>query len=66
VLCGRFWGNLTPSTRSEPAKTSKVYLLEKIHTTSKDEEKIIILVEIFHIENIMKKVDLDDHSKMLS
>jgi hypothetical protein len=64
--CVDFWGSITPSTRSEPAKTNKVYLLEKLHTTSKDEEKFIVLVEIFHIENFMKKVDLDDHSKMLS
>jgi hypothetical protein len=66
VLCERFWGSITLSTRSEPAKTSKVYLLEMLHTTSKDEEKFIFLVEIFHIENFMKKVDLDDHFKMLS
>jgi hypothetical protein len=66
VLCGRFWGSITLSTRSEPAKTSKVYLLEMLHTTSKDEEKFLFLVEIFHIENFMKKVDLDDHFKMLS
>jgi hypothetical protein len=61
-----FEGNLTPSTRSEPAKTSKVYLLEMLHTTSKDEEKFLFLVEIFHIAIFMKKVDLDDHFKMLS
>jgi hypothetical protein len=61
-----FLGIITPSTRSEPAKTSKVYLLEKLHTTNKDEEEFLVLVEIFHIENIVKKVDLDDHSKMLS
>jgi len=66
VLCGRFWGSITLSTRSEPAKTSKVYLLEMLHTTSKDEEKFLVLVEIFHIENFMKKVDLDDHFKMLN
>jgi hypothetical protein len=66
VLCGRFWGSITLSTKSEPAKTSKVYLLEKLHTTSKDEEKFLVLVEIFHIENFMKKVDLDDHFTMLS
>jgi hypothetical protein len=65
VLCGCFWGSITLSTKSEPAKTNKVYLLEKLHTTSKDEEKFLVLVEIFHIENFMKKVDLDDHSKML-
>jgi hypothetical protein len=61
-----FLGSITPSTRSEPAKTNKVYLLEMLHTTNKDEEKFLFLVEIFHIENFMKKVDLDDHSKMLS
>jgi hypothetical protein len=60
VLCGRFWGSITLSTRSEPAKTSKVYLLEMLHTTSKDEEKFIFLVEIFHIDNFIEKVDLDD------
>ena len=66
MLCGRFWGSITLSTRSEPAKTSMVYLLEMLHTTSKDEEIFLFLVEIFHIENFMKKVDLDDHSKILS
>jgi hypothetical protein len=65
VFCGRFWGSITPSTRSEPAKTSKVYLLEMLHTTNKDEEKFLFLVEFFHIEIFMKKVDLDDHFKML-
>jgi hypothetical protein len=65
VLCGCFWGSITLSIRFDPAKTSKVYLLEKLHTTNKDEEKILVLVEIFHIEIFMKKVDLDDHSKML-
>jgi hypothetical protein len=58
VLCGPFWGSITLSTRSEPAKTSKVYLLEMLHIASKDEEKILVLVEIFHIDNFMKKVDL--------
>jgi hypothetical protein len=66
VLCGRFWGSITLSTRSELVKTNKVYLLEMLHTTSKDEENFLVLVEIFHIENIMKEVDLDDHFKMLS
>jgi hypothetical protein len=61
-----FWGSITLSTRSELAKTSKVYLLEMLHTTSKDEEKFLVLVEIFCIENFMKKVDLDDHFAMLS
>ena len=61
MLCGCFWGSITLSTRSKHAKTRKVYLLEMLHTTSKDEEKILVLVEIF-----MKKVDLDDHSKILS
>jgi hypothetical protein len=65
VLCGRFWGSITLSTRSEPAKASKVYLLEMLHTTSKDEEKILFLVEIFHIEIFIAKIDLDDHFTML-
>ena len=66
MLCGHFWGSITLSNGSEPAKTSKVYLLEMLHTTSKDEEIFLVLVEIFHIEIFMKKVDLDDHFKMLS
>ena len=66
MLCGHFWGSITLSTRSEPAKTNKVYLLEMLHTTRNDEEKFLFLVEIFHIEIFMKKVNLDDHSKMLS
>jgi hypothetical protein len=65
VLCGRFWGSITLSTRSEPAKTSKVYLLEMLHTTSKDQEKFLFLVEIFHIEFFIEKIDLDDHFTML-
>jgi hypothetical protein len=48
VLCGRFWGSITLSTISEPAKTSKVYLLKMLHTTNKDEEKFLFLVEISH------------------
>ena len=60
-----FWGSITLSTRSELAKTSKVYLLEMLHTTSKDEEKFLFLVEIFHIEIFIEKIDLDDHFTML-
>ena len=66
MLCGRFWSSITLSTRSEPAETSKVYLLEMLHTTSKDEEKFLFLVEIFHIEIFIEKVDLDDLYAMLS
>jgi hypothetical protein len=66
VLCGRFWGSITLSTRSEPGKTSKVYLLEMLHTTSKDEEIFLFLVEIFHTENFIEKIDLDDLYAMLS
>jgi hypothetical protein len=65
VLCGHFWGSITLSTRSEPAKTNKLYLLEMLHTKSKDEEKFLVLVETFHIENFMKKIDLDDQYTML-
>jgi hypothetical protein len=36
-----------------------------LHTTSKDEEKFLFLVEIFHIEIFIEKVDLDDHFTML-
>jgi hypothetical protein len=66
VLCGHFWGSITLPTRSEPAKTSKVYMLEMLHTRSKNEEKILFLVEIFHIENFIEKVYLDDLYAMLS
>ena len=65
MLCGHFWGSITLSTRCEPAKTNKVYLLEKLHTTNKDEEKFLVLVEIFHIENFIE-IDLDDLYAMLS
>jgi hypothetical protein len=57
TLCSYIILTITLSTKSEPAKTNKVYLLEKLHTTSKDEDKFLVLVEIFHIENFMKKVD---------
>jgi hypothetical protein len=36
-----------------------------LHTTSKDEEKSLFLVEIFHIEFFIEKIDLDDHFTML-
>jgi hypothetical protein len=36
-----------------------------LHTTSKDEEKFIFLVEIFHIEICIEKIDLDYHFTML-
>jgi hypothetical protein len=36
-----------------------------LHTTSKDEEKFLFLVEIFHIEFFIEKIDLDDHFTML-
>jgi hypothetical protein len=66
VLCGCFWGSITLLTIYEPAKTSKVYLLEMLHTTNKDEETFIFLVEIFQIENFIEKLDLDDLYAMLS
>jgi hypothetical protein len=47
-------------------KPARYTLLEMLHTTSKDEEKFLFLVEIFHIENFIKKVDLDDLYAMLS
>jgi hypothetical protein len=42
-----FLGNLTPSTRSEPAKTSKLYLLEKLHTTIKVKKNFCFLGQNF-------------------
>jgi hypothetical protein len=61
-----FLGSQIPSTRSETAKTSKVYLLEMLHTTIQVKKNFCLLGQKFFYNFFMKNIDLDDQITMLS
>jgi hypothetical protein len=47
MLCGRFWVAKTPQPDLKPAKTSKLCLLEKLHTTIQVNNFFCFLGQIF-------------------
>jgi hypothetical protein len=47
VLCGRFWVAKPPQPDLKPAKTSKLCLLEKLHTTIQVKKNFCFLGQNF-------------------
>jgi hypothetical protein len=56
VLCGRFWVAKPPQPDLKPAKTSKVYLLEMLHTTIQVKKNFFLLGQKFFLKFFDKKI----------
>jgi hypothetical protein len=66
VLCGCLWAAKPLSTRSEPAKTSKLCLLEMLHTTIQMKKNFCLLGQKFFLKKFDENLYFGDHKTMLS
>jgi hypothetical protein len=55
MLCGRFWVGKPPQPDLKPAKTSKLCLLEKLHTTIQVKIFFCFLGQNFFTKNFDEK-----------
>jgi hypothetical protein len=56
VLCGRFWVAKPLQPDLKPAKTSKVYLLEMLHTTIQVKKNFCLLGKTNFLNFFDKKI----------